>query len=216
MMKETNELVFRPVSGCIDGNGDNTLKAFIDKLLHSNLYTLTGAVRTMNGRYPEDQTTPQNISNKIKRGTINFIEVARLAEVCGYKLVFRSIANDEIEDSNAVTPVVSEKRTSADNSIRDAYRPIKATQDKQQKDILKSEFSKALVSGCVSIPSVHFGDIMVAGKQAQEGADWLKTIINPEITEAQEMAAILAVREYYDAIAQATYQLSMFRLRKKD
>ena len=197
--------------------GDNTFAYhFFKALVKDAGLNLTTAVGKFNKVYPDLKTTPQNVSNKLTRDSIRFTEFVKFADVLGYEINLVSAKNHAHEDDSTVVPVVSEKRTSADNSIRDAYRPIKATQDKQQKDILKSEFSKALVSGCVSIPSVHFGDIMVAGKQAQEGADWLKTIINPEITEAQEMAAILAVREYYDAIAQATYQLSMFRLRKKD
>lgn len=205
-MKETNELVFRPVSGCIDGNGDNTLKAFIDKLLHSNLYTLTGAVRTMNGRYPEDQTTPQNISNKIKRGTINFIEVARLAEVCGYKLVFRSIANDEIEDSNAVTPVVTEKRTSSDNAIREPYsRPRRAKIDADKAGCEKMNelvFAQAVNEGCVSVTSNNFGEVIFAGKRAEEVADFYSDSVAKyeadELTEAGEVLLLLHLRNQFN------------------
>ena len=50
-------------------------------------WSLVDVVREMNkSRGPEDQTTPQNISNKLTRGTIKFSEVLEIADIIGYKI----------------------------------------------------------------------------------------------------------------------------------
>lgn len=50
---------------------------------------LKGIVKEMNARRPADeQTTTQNISNKLSRGTIKYSEILEIADIIGYKIVW--------------------------------------------------------------------------------------------------------------------------------
>lgn len=61
----------------------NEIKAIIAQ----NGLTLTEVVNRMNQkRTLNDQTTVQNISNKLTRGTIKFSEVLEIASVIGLKI----------------------------------------------------------------------------------------------------------------------------------
>lgn len=61
----------------------NEIKSIIAK----NGFTLTEVVYLMNKqRKPDEQTTVQNISNKLTRGTIKFSEVLEIASVIGLRI----------------------------------------------------------------------------------------------------------------------------------
>ena len=50
-------------------------------------YTLTQIVQEMNkSRPPDKQTTVQNISNKLTRGTIKYSEIIEIAEIIGLSI----------------------------------------------------------------------------------------------------------------------------------
>ncbi|MEW9093717.1 MAG: DUF6471 domain-containing protein [Clostridiaceae bacterium] len=48
-------------------------------------WTITDIVKTMNEKYGVN-TTPQNLSNKLSRGTIKYDEVKQIAEIIGYDI----------------------------------------------------------------------------------------------------------------------------------
>lgn len=53
--------------------------------LAENGYSLTYVVEQMNkSRDKEHQTTTQNISNKLTRGTIKYSEIKEIADIIGY------------------------------------------------------------------------------------------------------------------------------------
>lgn len=61
----------------------NEIKAYIA----ASGWTLSDIVKEMNkARALEDQTTPQNISNKLTRGTIKYSECKEIAEIIGYSI----------------------------------------------------------------------------------------------------------------------------------
>lgn len=61
----------------------NEIKAYIA----ASGWTLSDIVKEMNKvRSDEDQTTPQNISNKLTRGTIKYSECKEIAEIIGYSI----------------------------------------------------------------------------------------------------------------------------------
>ncbi|WP_042472676.1 hypothetical protein [Bacillus ndiopicus] len=54
-------------------------------------FTLTQVVEKMNDGLPVDkQTTVQNISNKLSRGTIKYSEVKQIAEIIGMEIEWRN------------------------------------------------------------------------------------------------------------------------------
>jgi hypothetical protein len=48
--------------------------------------TLTDVVNEINKRHPFQPTTPQNISNKLARGTIRYSECKEIADVLGMEI----------------------------------------------------------------------------------------------------------------------------------
>ena len=75
------------------------VRSFVKSMLASKGWTMKSVVSVMNKmRSPEDQTTVQNISNKLTRGTIKFAEVAEIASIIGYKLCADTIGREEPQD----------------------------------------------------------------------------------------------------------------------
>ena len=61
----------------------NEIKAYIA----ASSWTLSDIVKEMNKRRSAaDQTTPQNISNKLTRGTIKYSECKEIADIIGYSI----------------------------------------------------------------------------------------------------------------------------------
>lgn len=56
-------------------------------------WSLVDIVAKMNeSRSESEQTTPQNISNKLTRGTIKYSEVKEIAKIIGYDVVWEKQA----------------------------------------------------------------------------------------------------------------------------
>jgi hypothetical protein len=65
----------------------NEIKSYIAK----SGWTLTDIVKEWNKQREEnEQTTTQNISNKLTRGTIKYSEVLEIADIIGYKIEWAS------------------------------------------------------------------------------------------------------------------------------
>lgn len=70
---------------------DTNVRRIFKSVLASSGMTLKSVVEEYNKTY--EPTTPQNISNKLSRGTIQYQEVIDLYSVMGYDLV--AIKRDE-------------------------------------------------------------------------------------------------------------------------
>lgn len=67
----------------MDNNVRNEIKGYIA----ASGWTLTDIVAKMNeGKSREEQTTTQNISNKLTRGTIKYSEVKEIANIIGKQI----------------------------------------------------------------------------------------------------------------------------------
>ncbi len=63
----------------------NEVKAYIAR----SGWTMTDIVKEMNKtRSKEQQTTTQNITNKLTRGTIKYSEILEIARIIGYKVIW--------------------------------------------------------------------------------------------------------------------------------
>ena len=76
---------------------------YIHKEIKMNLarsgMTLTEVVSKMNkNRSEENQTTIQNISNKIMRGTIKYSEILEIAAVLNMSIVWPETSGEEIQN----------------------------------------------------------------------------------------------------------------------
>ena len=68
---------------------DNSIRYDIKSYIAASGWSLVDIVAKMNDSRPADeQTTPQNISNKLTRGTIKYSEVKEIAEIIGFKVVW--------------------------------------------------------------------------------------------------------------------------------
>ena len=64
----------------------NEIKSYIAK----SGWTLTNIVKEMNkARSGAEQTTTQNISNKLTRGTIKYSECKEIAEIIGFSIEWK-------------------------------------------------------------------------------------------------------------------------------
>lgn len=70
----------------------NEIKGYIS----ASGWTLTDIVNKMNESLPPDkQTTVQNISNKLSRGTIKYSEVKEIAQIIGMKIEWVKVEDGE-------------------------------------------------------------------------------------------------------------------------
>lgn len=74
-----------------DINIRNEIKSEIAK----SGWTLTDIVKRMNEKHPNEQTTSQNISNKLTRGTLKYSEALEIAEIIGCKISWLPAASSE-------------------------------------------------------------------------------------------------------------------------
>lgn len=74
-----------------------TVHTQIKAMIISQGWTITKVVSKMNeSRSADKQTTVQNISNKLTRGTIKFSEVSEIAKIVGCKLSWEPIDTSEV------------------------------------------------------------------------------------------------------------------------
>ena len=67
------------------GDIRNEIKAYIA----ASGMTLTEVVAALNKMHPAKPTTPQNISNKLARGTIRYSECIEIAGILGLKICWQ-------------------------------------------------------------------------------------------------------------------------------
>lgn len=77
----------------------NLSRTFVERMINETGISIAQAVRTMNADHPLHQTSPQNISNKMKRDTLYFSDMLYLAEAFGYSINFEL---NDVKTSNAV------------------------------------------------------------------------------------------------------------------
>lgn len=72
------------------GDPTNSIRNEIKSYIAASGWSLVDIVAKMNeSRSAEDQTTPQNISNKLTRGTIKYSEVKEIAAIIGYSILWQ-------------------------------------------------------------------------------------------------------------------------------
>lgn len=77
----------------------NTIHKEIKMNLARSGMTLTEVVSRMNkNRSEENQTTIQNISNKIMRGTIKYSEILEIAAILNMSIVWTETNEEEIQN----------------------------------------------------------------------------------------------------------------------
>lgn len=68
-------------------NEEKEIRNKVKGYIANSGWSLTDVVKKMNEDLPEDkQTTVQNISNKLSRGSIKYSEMRKIAEIIGYEI----------------------------------------------------------------------------------------------------------------------------------
>lgn len=71
------------------------IKWYVKSMLANQKMTLTEVVKEINKRHPErKETTIQNISNKLSRGTIKFSEIIEIADIIGMEISFCEVSDN--------------------------------------------------------------------------------------------------------------------------
>lgn len=71
----------------MSGTNNDSIRNEIKSYIARSGWTLTNIVAEMNkSRSVDEQTTTQNISNKLARGTIKYSEILEIASIIGYKV----------------------------------------------------------------------------------------------------------------------------------
>lgn len=105
-----------------DLNIRNEIKSEIAK----SGWTLTDIVKEMNRLHPEETTTPQNISNKLTRGTLKYSEALEIAAIIGKQISWIPVSNqsrnsiEHVQNSSNIMP--HEQRTTPNIDDMPIYR----------------------------------------------------------------------------------------------
>ncbi|MBQ8215260.1 MAG: LLM class flavin-dependent oxidoreductase [Clostridia bacterium] len=70
---------------------NNAIRNEIKSYIAASGWSLVDIVSKMNESRPEgEKTTPQNISNKLTRGTIKYSEVKEIADIIGFTITWET------------------------------------------------------------------------------------------------------------------------------
>lgn len=176
---------------------ENVTRTLVKKMLASAKLPLTKAVNIMNQMHPDNATTPQNINNKLTADSIKFIEVARLADICGYQVIFRP--KDAVNWADE-TPAKSAPQRIPTATDPEEDKPVKAPETNVDND----SFGKLVILGYASCRSINFNTLLIAGKRANDAAAWIEKNLVEGMSETQEIFLYLAANREFHVIVKPT------------
>ena len=189
---ETCEII---ISENKDEQGDKSLaRAYVQKMLDFCHLSISMLVRELNNRYPDKNTTVQNLSNKITRGTLRDYEIAQIADVCGFTLkleavkqVFQQVHSDNALPAGNETPnlKVKDENTASDSQERPT----------------NEEMLDRISHGYTSILSQNFGVVVFAGENATRATDFYNKCVG-SVTPMQELAFLKLIEKEYNVISE--------------
>lgn len=132
------------------------------ELLKYQRTTLTEIVKKHNESCPNETTTTQNISNKLSRETMRAMELFEFVELMGYDVCFTTKSGYERK---------SDKIIETSNKV-------------------DSNFMSLIDEGLSVVNGINFNYIVIAGKQANAAAEWLKNKLKEGIKDSDEALLI--------------------------
>lgn len=186
---ETCEII---ISENKDEQGDKSLaRGYVQKMLDFCHLSVSTLVRELNNRYPDKNTTVQNLSNKITRGTLRDYEIAQIANICGFTLKLEAVKQVFHQD-NALPAGNETPSLPAKNEI--------AQSDSQERPTNKEMLDRISI-GYTSIISQNFGVVVFAGENATRAADFYNKCVG-NVTPMQELAFLKLVEKEYNVITE--------------
>lgn len=186
---ETCEII---ISENKDEQGDKSLaRAYVQKMLDFCHLSVSMLVRELNNRYPDKNTTVQNLSNKITRGTLRDYEIAQIANICGFTLKLEAVKQVFNQDNTL----------SASNETPNLKVKDEITASDSQERPTNEEMLDRISIGYTSILSQNFGVVVFAGENATRAADFYNKCVG-NVTPMQELAFLKLVEKEYNVISE--------------
>lgn len=74
-------------------NEIDELRRQVKSMIVAQGYTMDKLAEKLNARYPAKESKA-NLSNKLKRGSLRYIEMERICDVLGYEIIFKPFRTD--------------------------------------------------------------------------------------------------------------------------
>lgn len=165
----------------LNDESSNYIRTIFKQLLDKQRLSLKAVVESYNELFPEHQTTPQNISNKLTRDAMKFRDVVELAEAAGYDIKF-----------------VSHKDKVSDDEPQMEYRGVRKSYTIAAPD---DSLADAIFKGLETIKGVNFPKILVAGERALEASQWIQQYLDDGMSELEEMTVLMTSGQLFNVIA---------------
>lgn len=114
------------------------IKKQIKDYLNNENVSLTSVVNMINAiNPPEQQTTVQNINNKLSRGTIRYSEVLEIADILGYDIVWKKRTPSEISLNRYNNYLQHELNKSPQNNVNYEEIQVDLNNNMLEQEVLK-------------------------------------------------------------------------------
>lgn len=149
--------------------GNDTFSYMLFKwLIKEAGLNLKTAVEKFNAAYPEEKTTPQNISNKLTRDSMKLNEFVKFAEVFGYTIYFD-----------------------------DGKIPANQPEQKKEMKYINLTFYELLAEGFTAVNSINFKTVIIAGANAEKAAEYIESNLFDGMSEPEELLLMVNAKKEF-------------------
>ena len=157
----------------------NPSYTLVKKLCHAAEISMAELVNRRNALHLTAQTTPQNLSGKLKRDSLKLSEFIELVNCAGYNVVFEEIEKDKTLRDLQGNPLKSQAETISDSQPHRKDEPPIIRAQKTFNELLEEDFTE--------VSTINFDAAIVAGKNCNEAAEWIKEQLSNDISQSQEL-----------------------------
>lgn len=149
--------------------GNDTFSYMLFKwLIKEAGLNLKSAIEKFNAAYPEEKTTPQNISNKLTRDSMKLNEFVKFAEVFGYTIYFD-----------------------------DGKIPMNQAEPKKELRYVNMTFYDLLAEGFTAVNSINFKTVIVVGAYAEKAAEYIESNLTEGMSEPEELLLLVKAKKEF-------------------
>ena len=154
-----------------DFEGENIVQALTKRLIKIAGLNLRKITEMINEN-ANTETTQQNLSNKLSKGTLRLSEFIDICNFCGYRIIFKSIEQPSNE------------------AYYEVQKPVK-------QDYIKIDLQAKAAEGFQKCTFLFLGDTIILGNRALEAVKQTLPIINESKSLAEDLHILFEmVRQY--------------------
>ena len=157
----------------------NPSYTLIKKLCYAAEISMAELINRRNSLHPTAQTTPQNLSGKLKRDSLKLSEFIELVNCAGFKIIFEEISQDKTLVDFKGQPIKPEFEKISESKSRRRDEPRIVFVQKSFDELLEEDFTE--------VSTINFDAAIVAGKNCNEAAEWIKEQLSNDISQSQEL-----------------------------